>query len=87
LSAIIGYDRVRNSKPTYYAHPHEVFYVFGRNGGEGFDLDPFGEVMHPDQEKFCMSFAWAEGSDDVHSLNGERPLRHHVVECLELEMG
>jgi len=87
LSAIISYDCAGNFEPAYYAPPHEVLDVLGRNGGEGLDLDPFGEVIHPDQEEFRLPFARAEGIDDVHSPYGEQPWRHHVVECLGLEMG
>jgi len=39
--------------------------ILGRDGGEGLDLDPLGRVVDPDQDKFCLPFAWAEGVDNV----------------------
>ena len=73
LSTVIGYDGVRNSEQTYYAFPHKILDVLGRDGGEGLDLDPFGEIIHSDQEEFCLPFSRAEGIDDVHSPDDERP--------------
>jgi len=71
LLIVISYDGVGNSKPTYNASAHKTLDILGQDGGEGLDIDPFGEIIHPDQGKFCLFFAQAEGIDDVHSLNGE----------------
>jgi len=73
---------VRDSELAFYTPPHEVLNILGRNGGEGLDLNPLGEVIHLDEEEFGL----AEGTNDVHSPDGERPWKHYVVECLRLEM-
>jgi len=53
--------------------------IVGRDGGERLDFNPFGEVVYPDQEELSLSFAYDEGVDNVHSPDGERPRRYHVV--------
>ena len=60
------------SEQAHYASPHEILDVLGLDGGEGLDFDPFGEVVHSDQEEFCFPFSQADGTDDVHSqmVNG-----------------
>jgi len=73
LSTIVGDDDVRDSEPTHNASPHEVFNILCRDGGEGLDLDPLGEVVDPNQEKLSLFFARAKGAEDVHSPDGERP--------------
>lgn len=84
LPDIIDYDGVGNSELTHNALPHKVSDILDQDGGDGLDLYPCGEIIYPDQEEF--SFCLAEGTNDVYSSNGKQPWRHHVVECLGLEV-
>jgi len=76
---IVGDDGVRDSEPTHIACLHKFFNILGRDGGEGLNLDPLGEVVDPNQDKLGLFFARARGADDVHSPDDERLWRYHVV--------
>ena len=57
LSATVEYDCIRHSEPTHNVFPYEVLDVLGRYGDEGLGLYPFCEVVHNDQQVFCLAFA------------------------------
>ena len=65
-SVVVGYYRVRHSKLVDDTSPYEIFHVFGKDGHEWFGLDPFGKIVDSDQEDFCLSFSYGEGTDNVH---------------------
>jgi len=71
---------VRDVESADNALPHEVLYVFCRDGGKGFSLDPFGEVVDSHQQELGLPFPRGEGADDVHSPNGERPWGDDAVQ-------
>jgi len=83
---------VQDTEPAYNALPYEVLHIFCQDGGEGFDLDLFGEVVDSDKEELGLPLSRGEGTDDVHPPNGERPrggdtvqlFRPCVVERAEL---
>jgi len=78
---------VWHCESTHDASLFEILDILGRDRCEGFDFDPFGEVIYIDQEEFGLPLAWGEGTNDVHSPDGERPWRYHTMECFGLKMG
>jgi len=48
---------VGKSEPTYNASSYEILDVLGRDEGKGLNLNPFGEIIHFDQEEFCLPFS------------------------------
>jgi len=45
LPTIVSDDGVRDSEPTHNASSHEVYNIFGRDGGKWLDLNLLGEVI------------------------------------------
>ena len=75
---------MRDAELTDNAPPYEVLHIFCRDGGKGFSLDPFGEVVDSHQEELGLPLPRGEGTDDVHPPNGERPWGDDVVQLFRL---
>ena len=45
LRAVVGYDRLRDTKSTYYVFPNEPFDVLVLDACIGFSLHPFAEII------------------------------------------
>jgi len=55
-------------------------YILCRDGGEGFGLDPFGEVVDSHQEELGLPLPWGEWTNNVHPPHGERPRGDDVMQ-------
>ena len=74
---------MRDAESADNAPPYEVLHIFCRDGGKGFDLDPFGKVVDSHQEELGLPFSWGERIDNVHSPNGEQPCAAFPTLCGE----
>ena len=54
LSVVIGDDRPRETIAAYYELLDERFYLKFSDVGHGLGLDPFGKIIHRDEEKFSL---------------------------------
>ena len=71
---------MRDAEPEDNALPYEVLYILCRDGGEGFGLDPFREVVDSHQEELGPPFSWGKWTNNVHPPYGERPWGDDVVQ-------
>jgi len=49
LAVVVSYDSVRDTVTTDDVLPDEALYLVGCYSGEGFCLDPLGEVIYCDE--------------------------------------
>ena len=57
LTAVVGYDCVRDTVTINNVLPNESLHLVGYYGGKGLRLDPLREVIYGDKEEFDLSFS------------------------------
>ena len=67
---------------AYDAFPNEVSDAFLNDGGQGFCLDPFSEVINSYNKELELSYCYGEGSHYVKPLLSEWPWSIHWGELL-----
>ena len=55
LLPIIRHQGPWDTKSTYYGTPNEVAYLLFRDGNQGIDFCPFGEVIHYYDDEFALA--------------------------------
>ena len=76
LSAIVGYDRMRESESVNYRFLNEILHLAFYNLCQRFGLHPFRKVIDDDDQKFFLSECWRERTKYVNS-----PLRKQPRGC------
>ena len=54
LSVVVCNDGLREAITAHYGFPNERFCLKFGDVGHGLGLDPFGEVIHPNEEKLLL---------------------------------
>jgi len=79
LSAIVGYDNVRNSILAYNVFPNKLLDLLCCDCGQRLSLHPFHEIVNDNDEELHLPFSWGEWSQDVHSPFCEWPWGEYGV--------
>lgn len=73
LAAVVENDDPGKFEPAYNHLPDKILYLWFGNLGDGFGLDPLGEIIDGENEEFPLSRGQGKRSKDVDSLLGKRP--------------
>ena len=55
LRAVVGYDRLKDSKSTHYIFPDEPFDVLVLDACVGFSFYPLAEIIGSNEQKLLLS--------------------------------
>ena len=90
LVIVVSDDHAWELKYVDNGFPHKAFYSGFGDLGEWFGFDPFGEVLHGNNQELSLARGQWEGSEDVDSPLRKEPRGHQgsqFVRRLSLDVG
>ena len=67
LLSIVGHDGMWDTKSADYVLPDEVCAFRLGDGGQGFNFDPFGEIIDRDYGEPCLTTGHRQRSDQIYT--------------------